>query len=98
MCWVATTSVLQVKYCFSARSQDKLPQVAEGQAGLAGVVSVTKRVYASPSQTTVNLGTSKAAAAPSLSYPLICFAVDTFEDAFENVVRAPCPPCTNPAR
>ena len=70
------------------RSQDALPTVAEGQLDSPGVVAVTKRVYASPSRTPVHLGSSKSGAhsEPEPSYPEICFAIDNFDDAFEDVV------------
>lgn len=48
--------------------------------------AVTKAVYASPTRTLVNLDSAKASQVPAPSYPSICFAVDNFDDAFEDMV------------
>ncbi len=51
--------------------------------------TVSKSVYASPTVTAVNLDSSRASdATPLPCYPNICFAVDNFEDAFEELVGA----------
>ncbi|KAJ9527480.1 hypothetical protein QJQ45_025802 [Haematococcus lacustris] len=68
------------------RSQDMLPQVAEGRVNLPGVVAVSKRVYASPSDTPVSSTHAKAATSPLSSYPDVCFSVHNYEDAFEELV------------
>lgn len=52
------------------------------------MAAVSKRVYASPTITAVNLDSSRTgAAAPVPCYPDVCFAVDSFDDAFEHLVR-----------
>jgi hypothetical protein len=50
-------------------------------------IHITKRVHASPSTTPVNLDQTKSSdAAPSVSYPNICFAVDDFVEAFDCLI------------
>ncbi|CAD7701656.1 unnamed protein product [Ostreobium quekettii] len=52
-----------------------------------GAARVTKKVYASPTRSTVNLESTKMEmASPVPSYPDICFAVENFEDAFNSMV------------
>lgn len=64
-----------------------LPSVTSGASLPATAVHVTRQVHASPTVTVVNLDNSKHAAAdPQPCYPNICFAVDDFESAFEEVV------------
>ncbi|GFH21645.1 uncharacterized protein HaLaN_18997, partial [Haematococcus lacustris] len=65
--------------------QDMLPQVAEGRVNLPGVVAVSKRVYASPSDTPVSSTHAKAATSALSSYPDVCFSVHNYEDAFEEL-------------
>jgi len=81
--------VLQTRYDLTviACKKDSLPQVAEGHTMLPGTVQVTKQVYASPMHTTVNLGSkSRKADAANNCYPMISFAIDNFDDAFEDLV------------
>jgi hypothetical protein len=50
---------------------------------------VAKPVFASTSVTAVNLDSSRAKeSTPQPCYPDVCFAVDNFDDAFEDLVRA----------
>jgi hypothetical protein len=64
-----------------------LPFVAEGRTWSPDMRAVTKAVFASPTETAVNLDSSRAEASnPATCYPQICFAVDNFEDAFEEMV------------
>jgi hypothetical protein len=49
---------------------------------------VTKPVFATTTVTAVNLDSSRAEASqPRPCYPDICFAVDNFDNAFEDLVR-----------
>jgi hypothetical protein len=51
------------------------------------MVTVSKPVYASTTVTAVNLDSSRAEASnPQPCYPDICFAVDNFDNAFEDLV------------
>lgn len=62
--------------------------MAEGRTWSPGMVSVTHPVYASTTVTAVNLDSSRAKDAnPQPCYPDICFAVDNFDNAFEDLVR-----------
>jgi hypothetical protein len=68
-----------------------LTSEAGGQDGSSGrssssSVSVERRVYASPTHTTVNLKDARAAGPPQPSYPEIYFAVDDFDNAFADLV------------
>ncbi len=61
--------------------------MAEGRTWSADIKTVTKQVYASPTRTAVNLDDSRGdAAQPEPCYPNICFAVDNFNDAFDDLV------------
>jgi hypothetical protein len=76
-----------VLLALSLRRQEALPFVAEGRTWSADIKTVTKQVYASPTRTAVNLDDSRGdAAQPEPCYPNICFAVDNFNDAFEDLV------------
>ena len=64
-----------------------LPFVAEGRTWTPGMISVTRPVYASTTVTAVNLDSSRAKdATPQPCFPDICFAVDNFDNAFEDLV------------
>ena len=64
-----------------------LPFVAEGRTWSPDMRAVTKPVFASPTETAVNLDSSRAEASnPATCYPQICFAVDNFEDTFDEMV------------
>lgn len=68
--------------------QESLPFVAEGRTWTPNTRTVTKPVYASPTVTAVNVDDTRAGDAQPVScYPDICFAVDNFGDAFEDMVR-----------
>lgn len=68
-----------------------LPFVAEGRTWTPGMISVTRPVYASTTVTAVNLDSSRAKdATPQPCYPDICFAVDNFDNAFEDLVSCCC--------
>lgn len=60
--------------------------MAEGKLDGEGVRAVVKRVYASPSQTPVNLRKARADAPPQPCYPNVCFAVDHEDEAFDAMV------------
>jgi hypothetical protein len=54
------------------------------------MITVSKPVYASTTVTAVNLDSSRAeASTPQPCYPDICFAVDNFDNAFEDLVSSP---------
>lgn len=68
--------------------REALPFVAEGRTWSPNMWTFTKPVYASPTITAVNLDSSRADESnPQPCYPDICFAVDNFDNAFENMVR-----------
>eukprot|EP00967_Tisochrysis_lutea_P137339 scaffold246334_cov19-Tisochrysis_lutea.AAC.3 len=60
--------------------------------GLQGILiwvqSVTRRVFASPSYTPINLRRARADALPQPCYPDVCFVVDHEDEAFETMVGA----------
>lgn len=67
---------------------EALSFVAEGRTWSPGMISVTRPVYASTTVTAVNLDSSRAKDSnPQPCYPDICFAVDNFDNAFEDLVR-----------
>ena len=73
-----------------------LSRVAEGSFNVPGMTAVTKRVYASPVTTSVNLERPDARAGIGSTrpcYPNLCFAVENFDDTFSDQVCVPCPPC-----
>lgn len=64
-----------------------LPFVAEGRTWSPDMISVTRPVYACTTVTAVNLDSSRAKDSnPQPCYPDICFAVDNFDNAFEDLV------------
>lgn len=68
-------------------SREALPFVAEGRTWTADMRTVTKPVFASATETAVNLDSSRASASnPAACYPDVCFAVEDFEDAFGEMV------------
>mmetsp|Transcript_12782 Transcript_12782/g.34850 ORF Transcript_12782/g.34850 Transcript_12782/m.34850 type:complete len:349 (+) Transcript_12782:64-1110(+) len=67
-------------------NQESLPRVAAGQMEGPGVQSVTRRVFASPSYTPINLRRARADALPQPCYPDVCFVVDHEDEAFETMV------------
>lgn len=72
---------------FGACSPEALPFVAEGRTWSPGMISVTRPVYASTTVTAVNLDSSRAQDSnPQPCYPDICFAVDNFDNTFEDLV------------
>ncbi|KAF6250398.1 hypothetical protein COO60DRAFT_1647137 [Scenedesmus sp. NREL 46B-D3] len=81
--------VLQSQYQLTvvACGREALPFVAEGRTWSAHMITVSKPVYASTTVTAVNLDSSRAEASnPQPCYPDICFAVDNFDNAFEDLV------------
>ncbi|KAL4422889.1 hypothetical protein ABPG75_009086 [Micractinium tetrahymenae] len=64
---------------------------SDGSGGSSRLRRVTKVVHASPSHVPVNLDHSRSeAGTPQASYPEICFAVDSCDDAFQSqVLRHP---------
>jgi hypothetical protein len=76
-----------LRVCFLHRPEG-LPFVAEGRTWSPGMISVTRPVYACTTVTAVNLDSSRAKDSnPQPCYPDICFAVDNFDNAFEDLVR-----------
>ena len=66
-----------------------LSRVAEGSFDVPGMTAVTKRVYASPVTTSVNLERPDARAGIGSTqpcYPNLCFAVENFDDTFSDQV------------
>ncbi len=61
--------------------------MAHGLDVSSQVVEVARPVYASPTQMAVNLATAKVEAEPAPTYPEIFFAVDNYDDVFNDVVR-----------
>lgn len=81
--------VLQSMYQLTvvACSQDLLPFVAEGRTWQQNMKAITKTVYASPTFISVGMDSHRSEAAnPSSSYPDLCFAVENFDEAFEDLV------------
>lgn len=69
--------------------REALPFVAEGRTWSSGMITVSKPVYASTTITAVNLDSSRADASnPQPCYPDICFAVDNFDNAFDDLVSS----------
>lgn len=67
---------------------EALPFVAEGRTWSPGMIAVTRPVYASTTVTAVNLDSSRAKDSnPQPCYPDCCFAVDNFDNTFEDLVR-----------
>jgi len=93
---------------FGAYSPEALPFVAEGRTWSPGMISVTRPVYSSTTVTAVNLDSSRAQDSnPQPCYPDICFAVDNFDNTFEDLVShtagricpgSGCPPVQQPQR
>ncbi|GLC33186.1 hypothetical protein PLESTB_000361500 [Pleodorina starrii] len=50
------------------------------------VVVAQRRVFASPMAADVNLEEAKSGRPPTACYPDVCFAVDNYEDAFQDVI------------
>lgn len=68
--------------------REALPFVAEGRTWIPGMRAVTRTVFGSPTITAVNLDSSRSDAQnPEPCYPDICFAVDNFDNTFEDMVR-----------
>ncbi|GAX75513.1 hypothetical protein CEUSTIGMA_g2956.t1 [Chlamydomonas eustigma] len=68
-----------------------LSQVASGLTICEDILVVTKRVYASPVQTSVSLQQPEAKMnefSSRHSYPNVCFAVENFVDAFSDMVMS----------
>ncbi|WIA11975.1 hypothetical protein OEZ85_012057 [Tetradesmus obliquus] len=81
--------VLQSQYQLTvvACGREALPFVAEGRTWSPNMITVSKPVYASTTVTAVNLDSSRAEASnPQPCYPDICFAVDNFDNAFQELV------------
>ncbi|KAG2486926.1 hypothetical protein HYH03_014425 [Edaphochlamys debaryana] len=86
--------VVQARYQLTVVQcrQDRLSLVAQGHVGSgsqppsAGVVVSQRSVYASPMAAQVNLDDAKAGQPPAPCYPDVCFAVDNFEDGFQDLV------------
>lgn len=81
--------VLQSQYQLTvvACGREALPFVAEGRTWSPNMITVSKPVYASTTVTAVNLDSSRAEASnPQPCYPDICFAVDNFDNAFQDLV------------
>lgn len=71
------------------RRREALPFVAEGRTWSPNMITVSKPVYASTTVTAVNLDSSRAEASnPQPCYPDICFAVDNFDNAFQDLVSS----------
>lgn len=94
-CWLsraelqesAPSCVLGVLSFLAPCRPEGLPFVAEGRTWSPGMISVTRPVYASTTVTAVNLDSSRAKDAnPQPCYPDICFAVDNFDNTFEDLV------------
>lgn len=67
--------------------REALAFVAEGRTWSHDMITVTKPVFASTTITAVNLDSSRVEASnPQQCYPDICFAVDNFDNAFEELV------------
>jgi len=78
----------QVCLCVVGCRSEDLAQVAEGRTWTEAIRCVTKPVFATTTVTAVNLDSSRAEASqPRPCYPDICFAVDNFDNAFEDLVR-----------
>lgn len=62
--------------------------MAAGRTWAQHIRCVTKPVFATTTVMAVNLDSSRAEASqPRPCYPDICFAVDNFDNAFEDLVR-----------
>ncbi len=76
--------------CIPAIREDNLPKVATGLAVTCDDATVvTKRVFASPIHTLINLDRPGSRVPQNESkpcYPEVCFAVENFEDAFSDLV------------
>lgn len=80
-----------VYLCTSPRCcrHEALPFVAEGRTWSSDMITVSKPVYASTTITAVNIDSSRADASnPEPCYPDICFAVDNFDKAFDDLVSS----------
>eukprot|EP00882_Tetradesmus_deserticola_P012175 GHRQ01012900.1.p1 GENE.GHRQ01012900.1~~GHRQ01012900.1.p1 ORF type:complete len:367 (+),score=137.12 GHRQ01012900.1:584-1684(+) len=81
--------VLQSQYQLTvvACGREALPFVADGRTWASDMITVSKPVYASITEIAVNMDSSRAeASTPQPCYPDICFAVDNFDNAFEDLV------------
>ncbi|EFJ47588.1 hypothetical protein VOLCADRAFT_117831 [Volvox carteri f. nagariensis] len=92
--------VVQAKYILTVVQcrQETLAAVAQGHATSGhynpsnqqrdqlNTVVAQRRVYASPMAADVNLEEAKSGQPLKACYPDVCFAVDNFEDAFQDVI------------
>ncbi|PNH05137.1 hypothetical protein TSOC_008639 [Tetrabaena socialis] len=97
---VALNLVAQAQYELTVVHcrQDALATVAQGHASpshavqphrnaaSAPAVATRRRVFASPMCSEVNLDDAKAGRPPRACYPDVCFAVDNFEEAFQDTI------------
>ena len=68
-------------------SKSALEKHRRGEAEPALPICKTSRqVYASHTHISINLSESKAGGEPEMAYPQIYFAIDDFEDAFEDLI------------
>ncbi|GIL75986.1 hypothetical protein Vretifemale_5668 [Volvox reticuliferus] len=100
--WTASAQlnlVVQAKYiltvvqcrqdCLAAIAQDHAnpgPCTVGNHRQQPDVVIAQRRVYASPMAADVNLEEAKSGQSPQACYPDVCFAVDNYEDAFQDVI------------
>ncbi|GLI65449.1 hypothetical protein VaNZ11_008829 [Volvox africanus] len=102
--WAASAQlnlVVQAKYiltvvqcrqeCLAAIAQDHAspgPCTVGNHRQQPDAVIAQRRVFASPMAADVNLEDAKSGQSPQACYPDVCFAVDNYEDAFQDVVGA----------